>query len=185
MLTRDPFDIAPAAGRPTPAAWVALALGVLFTVASAVTLERSLAARGRAQESARAQEDAKRAEAQRTATARAQANDPVAREKLRAQQQLQGMLRMSWTGLFDSIEQAARKVDGRVTVTSLAPIKTQNEAAEMSLAGLALNTDALLEYIEALQEQKRVRSVTLTSQQLAQSSGATVTRFHLLLVWEP
>jgi hypothetical protein len=55
----------------------------------------------------------------------------------------------------------------------------------MSVAGLASDNDVLLQYIEALQDARRVKDVVLTSQQLAQSAGTTVTRFHLALVWEP
>lgn len=185
LFARDPFDIAPAAQRPTRAAWLLLALSTLFAAFAATMLERSLAAVGRAEEAARAREQAQRVQAQREAAARARANDPATLEQLRAQQQLQRTLRMSWSGLFDALEHAAHKVEGRVTVTSVAPVRTQTNGAEVSIAGLALTNDVLLLYVEALQDEKHVTQATLTSQQLAQTGGMPVSRFHLSLEWEP
>jgi len=186
MFTPDPFDIAPAAHRPTRAMWLLLSSTLLFVVASAILLERSLDAVHRAQDATAVQQEAERARVRSNAAARALTEDPATLERLRAQREVQGALRMSWSGLFDALERAGAKVDGRVTLTSLAPIKAKPDGAEVGIVGLAYSTDALLDYLDALQSGKQVKEAVLVSQQLAQGSGgANVTRFHISLVWLP
>lgn len=185
LFTRDPFDIATAARRPTRAAWWLLALALVFAAVSAALLQRSLVAVHRAQQAIDEQQAAERARSRSSAAARAQAQDPAMLERLRAQQELQRTLRMSWTGLFAALEQAARSVDGRVSVTSLAPAKTTSDGAEVGIVGIASAHDALMDYVEALQNDRHVKEVTLSGQQLSQNAGMTVTRFHLSLVWNP
>jgi hypothetical protein len=185
MFIRDPFDLAPAAQRPTRAAWVLLASGILFALACAVVLHRSVDAVRHARDVAAARQEAQRAQERREAAARERAKDPVALEKLRAQQQLQRNLRMSWSGMFDALERAARKLEGRVSISSLAPAKAEGDLVQVNITGFALTNDVLLEYVETLQDQAQVKEVVLTSHEPAQSGAMPAVRFHLSLVWQP
>lgn len=184
MFTSDPLDLAPAAQRPTRAAWLLLGVGLVFALACAMVLQRSAAAVHRALDVAAAQEAARAAQARREAAARARTEDPAALEKLRARQQLQRALRMSWSGFFGALEAAAAKVDGRVSIVSLAPTQAGVEP-RVHVTGLALNTESLLDYVEALEYQPQVKDVMLTAQEPIQSGGKSVLRFHLSLVWQP
>jgi hypothetical protein len=148
-------------------------------------LQRSLHAVQQARQAIASQLEARLAQERREAAAREVAKDPAALERLRAQQQLQRNLRMSWSGLFDALEGAARNVQGRATVTALAPARADADLAQVNITGVALTNDVLLEYVEALQDQPHVKDVTLTSHEPAQNSGTAVVRFHLLLVWQP
>jgi hypothetical protein len=186
MFARDPFDLAPTAQRPTRAAWTLFIVGLLFALVCGAVLQRSVRAVQHAREAATAQQEVMLAQKRRDAAAREQAKDPVAVERVRAQQQLQRNLRMSWSGLFDALEGAARKVNGRVSVTALAPAKADADLAQVNITGVALTNDVLLDYVEALQDQSHVKQAALTGQEPAQGvGGAPVVRFHLSLVWQP
>jgi Tfp pilus assembly protein PilN len=185
MFLRDPFDIAPGASRHSRASWFVLALGVLFALAGAALLEKSVeAARVAAQANREAQEIA-RARAANDAAKRLKQSDPAAIERMRAQRKLQQMLRVSWSGLFDALEFAGQQVEGHATVLSLAPVKAQSDRAELSVTALAVSSQVMLDYMRALQKDSHVREVRLSSQQPAQNAGTPVLRFQLLLLWEP
>ena len=185
MFVRDPFDIAPNASRHTRAGWLALAMGLLFALFCGSMLERSLRAAKQAEESTRKQREALQAQAESTAAARRNQADPAAVERARAQQKLQHILRMSWSGLFDALESAGGQVDGGAAVVSLAPAKTQADAAEVAITAVAVSHQLMLDYVRALQQHPHVSQVQLVTQQPAMNAGAPVVRFQLSILWDP
>jgi hypothetical protein len=185
MFVRDPFDIAPDASRHSHASWFALALGVLFAIVGAALLARSMDTVKAARDANRRQQEVGRERAASQAAARLKQSDPAAVERMRAQHKLQQTLRMSWSGLLEALEFAGQQVEGHATVLSLAPIKTQADAAEVGITALALTNQMMLDYMRALQKDPHVREVRLSSQQPAQNGMTPVVRFQLLLVWDP
>jgi hypothetical protein len=185
MFVRDPFDIAPNASRHTRASWLMLLLGVVFALLCAFLLDRSLQAVKQAEETTRKQRDGMQAQARSEAAARVRRADPAALEGARAQQKLQHILRMSWSGLFDALEAAGRQVDGGTTIVSLAPVKTQADAAEVGITGMAVSNQVMLDYIRALGKNPHVLEVNLVTQQPALNAGAPVVRFQLSILWDP
>lgn len=185
MFVRDPFDIAPNASRYTRASWLTLVLGLAFMLFCGVLLERGFQAMKQAEEATRKQHELVHAQAESKAAARRTQADPAALERARAQQKLQHILRMSWSGLFDALESAGRKVDGGAVILALAPARTQADAAEVGLTALAISTHVMLEYIRALEGNPHVREVQLVMQQPARNAGTQVVRFQLSVLWDP
>ncbi|MBA2673399.1 PilN domain-containing protein [Ramlibacter sp.] len=186
MFVRDPFDVAPGASRHTRASWLTLIVGLVFAVFCGSLFEQSLQAQRTAEENVRRQRELLDARARKAAAAqRVQPVDAAALEKMRAQQDLQRILRMSWTGLFDALEAAGQQVEGRATVVSLAPSKTQADAAQVNLTGLAVSNTVLVDYIRALEANPYIRQAQLMAQQPAVSAGAPVVRFQLAVLWDP
>jgi Tfp pilus assembly protein PilN len=187
MLVRDPFDIAPAAQRPTRAAWLLLAVAVVFAVAAGLVLARSVTELKQARDAAQAGAEAARAQQRLEAAALQRASDPAALETSRARAQLTRSLRdRSWDELFGALERAGSSVDGRVSITSLSSNREQDGAPVIKLSGLSANNESLLQYVDALQSDRSIRSATLTSQEPVQNPAiATALRFHMLVVWEP
>jgi len=185
MFIRDPFDVAPHASRNARASWIALVLGVVFVLVSGLLLARSVNVLRQTEDATRVQREFQQAQAEREAAARLKQNGPAALEKLRAQQKVQAMLRLSWFGLFDALESAGGQVKGRTTILSLAPVKTQADTAEVSLTGLAVSSQVMIEYIRALETHPQVREVQLLMQQPAPSSDAQLVKFQLSVFWQP
>jgi hypothetical protein len=185
MFVRDPFDIAPNASRHTRASWLTLALGLVFMLLSGVVLDRSVLAMKQAEESTTKQREMLQTQADGKAAARRNQTDPAALARAQAQQKLQHILRMSWSGLFDALESAGRKVDGGTVVLSLAPTRTQADAAEVGVTALAVSSQVMVDYIRALESNAHVREVQLTMQQPAVSGTAQVVRFQLAILWDP
>lgn len=185
MFVRDPFDVAPGATRHTRVAWLTLAVGLVFMLACGALLERNLNAVRHAEDAGRTQRDLARASAEKEIAARQRSSDPAAVERMRAQQRLQNILRMSWSGLFDALESAGRQVDGGAVILALAPARTQADAAEVGLTGLAVSHQVVVDYIRALETSPGVRQVQLATQQPALSSGVQVVRFQLSFLWDP
>ncbi len=185
MFIQDPFDIAPNARRHTRASWLTLAFGLVFAAMTANLLHRSWQTVRSAEETARKGLELVQAHARSAAAARLKQVDPLALEKLRAQQKLQDMLRTSWSGLFDALESAGKLVDGRVTVVALAPVRSQSDAAEVSVTALAVSNEVMLDYIRALDSDTHVREVQLSTQQPTTSAGVAVIGFQLSILWEP
>lgn len=181
----DPFDIAPAARRPTRAAWLAVLAALCFLLFCAFVLDRAIRSAQHAQEQSRIRSEAQRLHAQREAEARQRASDPAALEKLRAWQDIQQALGMSWAGILEAFELAAKKVDASVSLTSLASVKSVATEAEVLVAGVALSNDSLLQYLKALKEQPLVKDVRLISHTAGQGAGAASSRFQLIVIWEP
>lgn len=180
-----PFDIAPEAPRYTAAAWRTLVAGLLVLLACAWPLARSLqelqrarGERSRAQSELQAQASAQRA-------ARARLDDPVVVEKIKTQQRLQQMVRMSWFGLFDALETAAQEVRGGVSILSLIPSNTQAEAMQIRLTAVAVNAPLMLEYLRVLKKDPRIIAVELSSQQADDNAAPGVIRMQLNISWNP
>lgn len=180
-----PFDIAPRAQRFTTAAWRVFGIGLLFLLACTWLLVRTLQelqGAQAAQTSARAEHQTL-AEAQRAAQARL--SDPVVMGKVKAQQRLQQMIRMSWFGLFDALEAAARDVRGGVSLLSLVPSQAQAEATQVRLTAVAANAPIMLEYLRLLRRDPRILSAELNSQQPDDNVGPGVIRMQITVLWNP
>ncbi len=180
-----PFDIAPGAQRYTPAAWRVFGIGALFLLICSgllgYTLQKLQSART-AQTNVRAEQQAL-AGAQRAALA--SQSDPRTVEKVKAQQRLQQMIRMSWFGLFDALETAARDVRGGVSLLSLVPSQGQADATQVSLTAVATNTPVMLEYLRLLRKDPRILSAELHSQQPDVNVGPGVIRIQFTVLWNP
>lgn len=185
MFLADPFDIAPGARRHPPAAWVALAIGLLFAAACAVPFVTTLQSISRAEQYRAGTRDLLKARADAEAAARLARSEPLALARIKAQQALQDHLRMSWTGLFDALELASGEAKGEATVLTLAPIATRGDAAEISITAMATSVPVMLAYVRSLQASEHVREVQLSSQQPATMGGAATVKFQLTLLWVP
>jgi len=181
MLIRDPFDIAPRASRHTPAAWGLLAMSVALAAVSATALARSWAAAADAAAVAVAARNEVEAVARRQASQAAEAARPPSGD-MRARLEIQRILNVSWTGLFEVLEGATKAVDGRVVVSALAPARLRPEGAELSITALAADTDQMLQYLQVMQANLRVKQVQLVSQEKATVGGAAVLRFQATLL---
>jgi Tfp pilus assembly protein PilN len=181
----DPFDIAPAARRPTRVAWLAVLAALCFLLFCAFVLDRAIRSSQHAQEQSRIRSETQRLRAQHEAEARLRATDPATLEKLRAQQEIQQALGMSWSGILEAFELAAKKVDGSVSLTSIAYVKSVKLAAEVRVAGMALSNDSLLRYLKALKEQPLVKDVRLISHTAGQGTNAATSRFQLVVISHP
>jgi hypothetical protein len=185
MFVRDPFDIAPRASRHTRAGWFTLALGLLFMLLCLYLLGRGVQAWNQAEATSRTQRQLLRVQAEKEAASRRMNSDPAALERIRAEQKLQQMLRMSWAGLFDALEASGKEVGGRATVLSLAPLKTQADAAEVGITALAVSNQVMVDYIRALEKDPHIREVQLSMHQPSLSAGVEVVRFQLSVLWDP
>lgn len=183
---RNPsFDIAPKAPRYTAAAWKTLGAGMLFLLVCSWPLLRTIQELKRlqsAQDQTQAQQRL-RAKAQRAELARM--NEPAALEKIKAQQRIQQMVRMSWFGLFDALEAATQEVRGGVSLLSLTPTQAQAEQTQVRLTALAANAPLMLEYLRALRKDPRIIAAELTSQQTDDNAGPGVIRMQLTVLWNP
>jgi hypothetical protein len=184
-FVRDPFDIAPDAPRQTRASWLTLAGGLLFAVLCAWPLARSMQAMDQAESAIEGARAASNAQADDQRAARLRQNDPRLLEQVKAQQKLQQILRMSWSGLFDALESAAQSVHRGAVILSLVPVRTQADAAQVGLTGLAVSPQIMIDYIGALQKNPNVRQVELTMQQPAVKAGVKVVRFQVSVLWDP
>lgn len=179
MFLQDPFDIAPHARRHAPSAWLLFAVGMAFAAACAVLFARSWG------EARQAQVDLVAARGALKAQARAQSKLAEQREPgdvVRARLELQQVLNLSWSGLFDILEGATKAVEARVTVAALAPVVLRPRGAEIGITGLAATPDAMLLYLQTLQADRRIRQVQLVSQQTASAGAASVIRFQATLL---
>jgi hypothetical protein len=181
MFVLDPFDIAPQARRYTPAAWILLAVSVIFAMATATALVRTWK---QAAVAADAASNARQALRAQTLSEAALADEAARKpsEGVRARLELQRVLNVSWSGLFEMLEGATKAVEGRVTITALAPVRLRPEGAEVGITALAATTDAMLQYLQTLQADMRVRQVQLVAQQTTSLGGAPVIRFQATLL---
>lgn len=181
----SPFDIAPRAQRYTRVAWGVLGAGLLFMLACASLL---MHARQDLRNAQAAQTDAqaeRRAFAATQRLAQARLNDPIVLEKTKAQQQLQQMIRMSWFGLLDALETAARDVRGGVSLLSLVPSQAHVEATQVRLTAVAASAPVMIEYLRILRKDPRILSAELNSQQPDENVGPDVIRMQLTVLWNP
>jgi hypothetical protein len=181
----SPFDIAPGAQRYTRTAWRVFGAGLLFLLACIWLL---LHARQELRNAQAAQTDVQ-AERQALVTAQrleqTRLNDPVVMAKTKAQQSLQQMIRMSWFGLFDALETAARDVRGGVSLLSLVPSQAHTEATQVRLTAVAASAPVMLEYLRILRKDPRILSAELNSQQPDENVGPGVIRMQLTVLWNP
>lgn len=126
-----------------------------------------------------------REQGQKRAAARLKESDPLLLERIREQQKLQHVLRMSWSGLFDALESAGRHVGGRATILSLVPVRTEAGSAQIGITALAVSNQFLVDYIKALERDPHVREVRLAAQRPALNGGVEVVRFEITVLWEP
>jgi hypothetical protein len=185
IFAPDPFDIAPGASGPTKAGWLVLALGVLFLGLCTWLLVQSMARLEQAEELGRATRRQLHAQEQASAALREKQSDPAVQEKSRAQRKLRETLGMSWSGLFDALEAAADEVDGGTAVLALVPTRGEAESARVSITALAVSSDVMIEYVDALAQDPHVREVQLLTQQPAADAGVNGVRFKIAVVWEP
>jgi len=148
-------------------------------------LGRGVQAWNQAEATSRTQRQLLRVQAEKEAASRRMNSDPAALERIRAEQKLQQMLRMSWAGLFDALEASGKEVGGRATVLSLAPLKTQADAAEVGITALAVSNQVMVDYIRALEKDPHIREVQLSMHQPSLSAGVEVVRFQLSVLWDP
>jgi hypothetical protein len=185
MFVPDPFDVAPGSQRHTRAGWLALAGGLLFAAICAVPLVTGLQSLFQADQARIDARNTLRKTADAEAAARLAQSNPVAVERIRAQQALQNQLRTSWTSLFDALEVASGDVKGGATALSLAPIATRADAAEIAITAMATSVPVMLTYVRSLQASEHIREVRLATQQPAVSGGVATVRFQLSLLWVP
>lgn len=179
------FDIAPQAPRHTTAAWKVLGAGILFLLACSVPLVytfQELKRLQQTQDQTQAQQRL-RAEAERAELTRL--HEPALAEKIKAQQRLQQMVRMSWFGLFDALEAATQEVRGGVSLLSLTPTQAPMGQTQVRLTALAANAPLMLEYLRALRKDPRIIAAELTSQQTDDTVGPGVIRMQLAVLWNP
>lgn len=185
MFIPDPFDLAPGARRHPRAAWIVLAAGVAFAALCALPLVRTLESRSRAEEDLTLAVKTSRMRTDAEVAARLAQTEPVALERIKAQQALQNQLRMSWTSLFDALEAASGEAKGGATVLSLAPVASRSGAAEIAITAMATSVPVMLTYVRSLQSSAHIREVQLSAQQPASSGGEAMVRFQLSLLWMP
>lgn len=175
MLIQDPFDIAPAAQRYTPAAWLLLAVAFGFAAVASTQLLHACEQASAAQDELQQIQRTLRRQEKKAAEAADLAREPG--DLVRARLQLQRVLNVSWSGLFELLEGATKLVDGRVTLSSLAPVRLRPEGAEIGITGLAASSDAMLQYLKFLDAHPQVLQVQLVSRQAETLNGAAVLRF--------
>jgi len=181
MFVQDPFDIAPRARRFTAAAWAALAVSVLMFGAAAALLARGWMDAAVASTKMTDVRSELQALTQRKAMQAAEASRKPS-EETRARLELQRILNVSWTGLFEVLESATKAVDGRVVIAALAPTRLRPDGAELSLTALASDTDQMLQYLQAVQSDRRVKQLQFVSQEKAAVNGSPVIRFQATLL---
>lgn len=179
MLLLDPFDIAPRARRHATAAWLLLGVAVVFALASAALFARSWNDAQVAREALAAARKALSSHA-RSENKLAEQREPA--DLVRARLELQRVLNLSWSGLFDILEGSTKAVEARVTVAALAPVRLRAQGVEIGITALAATPDAMLLYLQTLQADRRVRQVQLVSQQAATVGPASVVRFQATLL---
>lgn len=180
-----PFDVAPQAPRYTATAWRTFGIGVLVLLVCAWPLARSLQELQRAQVAQTLVHAERQAQANAQGTAQARLSDPMMVEKIKAQQRLQQMVRMSWFGLFDALETAAQEVRGGVSILSLVPSQGQADATQVRLTAVAANAPLMLEYMRVLRKDPRILAAELKSQQADDNVGPGVIRLQLNVLWNP
>lgn len=181
IFVTDPFDVAPSAPRYTPLAWLAFALGLLVALLCAIQLVRSV------QDWYRIQNDVAHARVawEQAAQRHSRSLTTESPQETEAKLTLQRLLRLSWTGLFATLEAAGQRVEGRAAVTALSPVKLREGTIEVSITGLAVSPDHMLQYLRALEGQPQVHDIQLASQQPAAQGGIEVVRFQAILLWQP
>lgn len=176
MLIEHPFDIAPHARRFTPAAWCLLTIGLAFAIVCASEFARSWKQGMQDQQELAALRGELAARTRAAAALEGeQTKEPA--ERVQARLVLQRALNLSWSGLFQVLEDATQAVDGRVAVSALAPVRLRPEGAEVRITALAATPDAMIEYLRAMQKDARIQQLQLTAQQPATVGGANVIRF--------
>lgn len=185
MFARDPFDVAPGAQGHTSASWFALAICVLFAGLCGWQLVGAMEALSRAEQARIEEGTALRSRANRDAAVQRQQSDPAALDRARAEQALQGILRRSWSSLFDALETATGATNGGATIVSLAPIMTNGDGAEIAITAMATSVPVMLDYVKSLQSSEHIKRVQLSAQQPVTASGIETVRFQLSLLWVP
>lgn len=184
-LSFDAFNVAPNAPRNTPTSWLVLAVGVTFLCASVYPLTASLQAFNTATAiSKKAAIALKRQVLERKRAQQEQAS-PAAQDREKVQNQLRDAARMSWDGLFDALEHAAKEVHAGVSLLALVPGQIHPESTQLTITALAANAPVLLAYIETLKQDAHIQQVEMSTQQPEDKVGPSVIRFQLKVSWNP
>lgn len=176
MFVQHPFDIAPHARRFTPAAWCLLAIGLAFAAFCTWQFAESWQ-RGKQDEQALAALRDELAARNRMAMTLANEASREPAERVQARLGLQRALNLSWSGLFQVLEDATEAVDSRVALAALAPVQLRPDGAEVRITALAATPEAMFEYLRSMQKDPRIQQLQLTAQQPATVGGAAVIRF--------
>lgn len=180
-FSMNPFDVAPDAPRHAPWAWLTLGVGLVIALVCSFQLARTV------QSWHQTERDLARARAAWELAAQRQSRAPTVEtaQSTEAKLALRRVLRLSWSSLFATLESAGQRVQGRAAVTSLSPVKLRDGAIEVSITGLAVSPDIMLQYLRALEGQPQVHDIQLASQQPATPGAAEVIRFQAILLWQP
>lgn len=103
--------------------------------------------------------------------------DPAYLGKVRATERLARSLTTPWAGLLDAIESTPQQ---SVALLTVEPSRTKQS---LRLTAEARDSTAMIEYLEALQKDRRLLSVVLTSHQLQAQTAGTPLRFQLQAQW--
>ena len=176
-MLASPFEFAPDAARYHPLGW-ALLLASSFALVAGACL--AWQAHGRLEKTQTQHAQALQQQRTHDEQDRRNASDPVALEKSKAQQQLEGLLQMPWSLLMDALEASSDAVEGRVTLLSMSP-GAGTRKVELSL--LATNHASMLAYVEAMKEVSGFTNVRISSHQTDDRVGPGAMRFKVSAAW--
>lgn len=170
------LEFAPRARRHPVVGWLLLAGAGAVLVAALVPLGGALSERSH-ELNALAELDARRADGDRPKPSTVKP-DPAYLARVKSAQQVAKSLTAPWAGLLDAIESAPQQ--------SVALLAVEPSSAKQSfrLTAEARDAKAMLAYLAALQNDRRLVNVALVSHQVqVQAIGRTI-RFQLQAGWE-
>lgn len=179
------LNMARGARRHPPAVWLLLlsAVSIMGLCLYVLAVEYQLLDRARAHHAQLARTVQRDIAALKRQEAERGKAESVEKEKLK--QQIREVTRMSWDGVFDTLEVAADAVRGGATILALTPSKVEPNTVQFSVTALAANIPMMLAYIEAIKKDPRVVEAELLAQQPEPKAGANVVRFQANFVLDP
>ena len=168
------LEFAPHARRSSLASWTFLLVGVLLFTLAALQLGRTLADNAR-QVRSLAEWEAKRNAASQT-LARPPRPDPAALARLQFVRQTSRSLMIPWADLLAALESAPANV-------ALLSIEPSAAKRSISLTAEAASPKDMLDYLRALQSDKRLSDVMLVSHQVQLQAAGSPLRFQIQGTW--